>query len=84
MVDRGQDTAQAPRRAAPGQLAPLVAVMWVVSPIDLLPEFLPVIGPLDDMVAGGAALQLRRAEHPTDTLLGDWPGDPRRHQPDHL
>jgi len=37
-----------PRRA---KLALLAAVLWVVSPIDLLPEFLPVIGPLDDVVA---------------------------------
>src|SRR5688572_26632769 len=33
------------------KIAMLVAVVWVVSPIDLLPEFLPVIGPLDDVVA---------------------------------
>jgi len=34
-----------------------VAALWVVSPIDLVPEFLPVIGPLDDAVM--AALVLR-------------------------
>jgi uncharacterized membrane protein YkvA (DUF1232 family) len=39
---------EVPRRA---KVALLVAVIWVVSPIDLLPEFLPVIGPLDDVVA---------------------------------
>ena len=37
-----------PRRA---KLALLVAIAWALSPIDLLPEFLPVIGPLDDVVA---------------------------------
>jgi hypothetical protein len=37
-----------PRRA---KVALLVAIVWVISPIDLLPEFLPVIGPLDDVVA---------------------------------
>ena len=37
-----------PRRA---KVALLVAVLWVASPIDLIPEFLPVIGPLDDVVA---------------------------------
>ena len=31
--------------------------LWLVSPIDLLPEFLPVIGPLDDAIV--AALVLR-------------------------
>ena len=36
-----------PRRA---KLAVRVAGLWVLSPVDLIPEFLPVIGPLDDMV----------------------------------
>ena len=37
-----------PRRA---KVALLIAILWVLSPIDLLPEFVPVIGPLDDVVA---------------------------------
>jgi Protein of unknown function (DUF1232) len=35
-----------PRRV---KLAVGFAGLWVLSPIDLIPEFLPVIGPLDDM-----------------------------------
>ena len=31
-----------PRRA---KAALLIAILWVLSPIDLLPEFLPIIGP---------------------------------------
>ena len=31
-------------------LAVTFAGLWVLSPIDLIPEFLPVIGPLDDIV----------------------------------
>lgn len=47
-----------------------------MSPIDLLPEFLPVIGPLDDVVA--VILLLRYAARciPRDTLLAAWPSDP--------
>ena len=45
-----------PRRA---KIAVLIAVLWVLSPIDLIPEFLPVIGPLDDVIA--VALLLRYA-----------------------
>jgi uncharacterized membrane protein YkvA (DUF1232 family) len=63
-----------PRRA---RLALLVAVVWVLSPIDLIPEFLPVIGPLDDVVA--VVLLLRYAARcvPRSVLLEAWPDDPR-------
>jgi uncharacterized membrane protein YkvA (DUF1232 family) len=62
-----------PRRA---KVALLVAVLWVVSPIDLLPEFLPVIGPLDDVVAVILLLRFAARSIPRDTLLAAWPGDP--------
>jgi uncharacterized membrane protein YkvA (DUF1232 family) len=62
-----------PRRA---KVALLVAVVWVVSPIDLLPEFLPVIGPLDDVVAVILLLRYAARSIPRDTLLAAWPTDP--------
>lgn len=34
-----------------------VAAAWLVSPIDLIPEFIPVLGPLDDVIV--AALVVR-------------------------
>ena len=63
-----------PRRA---KVALLVAVVWVVSPIDLLPEFLPVIGPLDDVVAVVLLLRYAARSIPRRTLLDAWPTDPR-------
>ena len=62
-----------PRRA---KVALLVAVVWVVSPIDLLPEFLPVIGPLDDVVAVVLLLRYAGRSVPRATLLEAWPTDP--------
>ncbi|WP_295658479.1 YkvA family protein [uncultured Nocardioides sp.] len=62
-----------PRRA---RLAMLLAVVWVVSPLDLLPEFLPVIGPLDDVVAVVLLLRYAARSVPRDVLLEAWPGDP--------
>ena len=41
-----------PRRA---KVAVVVAMLWVLSPIDLLPEFLPVIGPWTTSSRGAAA-----------------------------
>lgn len=62
-----------PRRA---KVALLIAVLWVLSPIDLLPEFLPVIGPLDDVVAVILLLRYAARSIPRDTLLAAWPTDP--------
>src|ERR1044072_9019749 len=59
-----------PRRA---KLALLVAILWVLSPIDLLPEFLPVIGPLDDVVAVVLLLRYAGRSIPRGTLLEAWP-----------
>ena len=62
-----------PRRA---KVALLVAVLWVVSPIDLLPEFLPVIGPLDDVVAVVLLIRYAARSVPRELLLDAWPSDP--------
>jgi uncharacterized membrane protein YkvA (DUF1232 family) len=63
-----------PRRA---KVALLVAVLWVISPIDLIPEFLPVIGPLDDVVAVVLLLRYAGRSIPRPILLEAWPEDPR-------
>lgn len=62
-----------PRRA---KVALLVAVLWVLSPIDLLPEFLPVIGPLDDVVAVVLLIRYAARSVPRGLLLEAWPTDP--------
>ncbi len=54
-----------------------VAVVWVLSPIDLLPEFLPVIGPLDDVVAVVLLLRYAARSVPRQILLDAWPIEPR-------
>jgi uncharacterized membrane protein YkvA (DUF1232 family) len=57
--------------------AVVVAGLWVLSPIDLLPEFLPVIGPLDDVVVVALALRYAARRVPRQVLLEAWPGEPR-------
>jgi len=59
------------------RIAIIIAGIWVASPIDLIPEFLPVIGPLDDIVVVALALRYAGRQVPRDVLLGAWPGDPR-------
>jgi uncharacterized membrane protein YkvA (DUF1232 family) len=65
---------EVPRRA---RVALLAAVLWVLSPIDLLPEFLPVIGPLDDVVAVVLLLRYAARSIPRDVVLAAWPAKPR-------
>jgi uncharacterized membrane protein YkvA (DUF1232 family) len=62
-----------PRRA---KVAVGIAALWVLSPIDLIPEFLPVIGPLDDVVVVALALRYAARSVPRETLLAAWPGNP--------
>jgi uncharacterized membrane protein YkvA (DUF1232 family) len=63
-----------PRRA---KIAIVIAGLWVASPIDLIPEFLPVIGPLDDIVVVALALRYAGRQVPRGVLLAAWPGEPR-------
>ena len=62
-----------PRRA---KVAVVIAMLWVLSPIDLIPEFLPVIGPLDDVIAVALLLRYAGRSVPRQILLDAWPGDP--------
>ena len=63
-----------PRRA---KVAVAVAGLWVLSPIDLIPEFLPVIGPIDDIVVVALALRYAGRRIPREAVLEAWPGEPR-------
>jgi len=53
------------------------AGLWVLSPIDLIPEFLPVIGPLDDVVVVALALRYAARRIPPEALIDAWPADRR-------
>jgi uncharacterized membrane protein YkvA (DUF1232 family) len=65
-----------PRVPWQAKAAVVLAGLWVLSPIDLLPEFLPVIGPLDDVVVVALALRYAARRVPRQVLLEAWPGDP--------
>ena len=47
---------------------------WIVSPIDLIPEFIPVLGPLDDVVVAVVALRYVRRRLGVEDLRGRWSG----------
>jgi uncharacterized membrane protein YkvA (DUF1232 family) len=49
-------------------------LVWIVSPIDLIPEFIPVLGPLDDVVVAVVAMRYVRRRLGADALRARWPG----------
>jgi uncharacterized membrane protein YkvA (DUF1232 family) len=51
-------------------------VVWLISPIDLLPEFLPVLGPLDDAVVAALVLRYLVRRAGPDVVRRHWRGDP--------
>lgn len=54
-----------PRRA---KVAVAFAGLWVISPIDLIPEFLPVTGPLDDVIVVALALRYAARRVPREVI----------------
>ena len=65
-------------RAVP--LGPRLALggllLWLVSPIDLIPEFIPVHGPLDDVVVAVLVLRYVRRRLGHDERRRRWQGSP--------
>ena len=49
---------------------------WIISPIDLIPEFIPVLGPLDDVVVAVVAMRYARRRLGVDDLRSRWSGTP--------
>ncbi len=66
-----------PRVPTRAKLAIGIAGIWLLSPIDLIPEFIPIIGPLDDIVVVALALRYAGRTVPIDLLLAAWPADPK-------
>lgn len=53
------------------------ALVWIASPIDLVPEFIPVLGPLDDVVVVGVVLRHLVKRAGMEVVQEHWRGDPR-------
>ena len=47
---------------------------WILSPIDLIPEFIPVLGPLDDVVVAVVAMRYVRRRVGVEDLRRRWSG----------
>ena len=52
------------------------AIAYVISPIDLIPDFIPFIGEVDDVFVMMLALQRLVSNAGPEVLLDHWRGDP--------
>ena len=49
-------------------------LIWIVSPIDLIPEFIPGLGPLDDVIVAIVAMRYTRRRMGLAALRSRWRG----------
>ena len=49
-------------------------IAWIVSPIDLIPEFIPGLGPLDDVIVAIVAMRYVRRRIGFDGIRARWSG----------
>lgn len=51
-------------------------MLWLASPVDLIPEFIPVAGPLDDAIVAALVLRHVLRSAGKDVIAERWRGDP--------
>lgn len=63
-------------RSAPWDVRVVLVLLiaWILSPIDLIPEFIPVLGPLDDVVVAVLAMRYTRRRMGIEDLRSRWVG----------
>jgi uncharacterized membrane protein YkvA (DUF1232 family) len=66
-----------PVLARPAKIAIAAAAVYLVSPIDLIPDFIPVLGYVDDLVLAAILVDGIVTYVDRQVLLRYWPGSPR-------
>ncbi len=56
------------------RVALVILLVWLVSPIDLVPEFIPVLGPLDDVIVAVVILRYVRRRLGEPEMRRHWRG----------
>ncbi len=58
------------------RLAMIGLLAYLISPIDLIPDFVPVIGSADDVIIAAVVLRWAGRRVGLDRLRATWTGDP--------
>ena len=53
------------------------ALLYLASPIDLIPDWIPVLGQLDDLVVAAVLVEAIFESVPRDILFSHWSGPER-------
>jgi uncharacterized membrane protein YkvA (DUF1232 family) len=56
------------------RVALVILFVWLISPIDLVPEFIPVLGPVDDVIVTVLVLRYVWRRLGSDALRARWAG----------
>lgn len=70
-------TARDPRAPVKSKAATAAAVALAISPIDLIPDFIPVLGRVDDVLLVAYAVNRLVEQTGIAVLQEHWDGDPR-------
>jgi uncharacterized membrane protein YkvA (DUF1232 family) len=68
----------AEKRVPPWRKVPVAALLaYLAMPIDLIPDFIPVVGLIDDAILAGLVLRLVVAGSGRELIEEHWPGPER-------
>jgi uncharacterized membrane protein YkvA (DUF1232 family) len=76
VVRLGRDLVVDPATPRGVRAALVLLVVWLVSPIDLIPEFIPILGLIDDVIVAVVILRYVRRRIGGDELRRRWRGTP--------
>lgn len=74
VIRLGRDLLADPSTPLGVRVALVALLAWLLSPIDLVPEFIPILGPLDDVIVAVVVLRYVRRRVGADAFRRRWRG----------